>query len=76
MFNLGNLLHDEGDTEGARTWWQRAADAGDTDAMFNLGNLLHDEGDTEGARTWWQRAADAGDTDAQEALLSLSSTVE
>jgi hypothetical protein len=30
MINLGTLLEEQGDIEGARTWRRRAADAGDT----------------------------------------------
>ncbi|MFF1839618.1 hypothetical protein ACFVXE_36445 [Streptomyces sp. NPDC058231] len=71
MFNLGVLLHEEGDAEGCRAWWSRAADAGNTDVMAYLGLLLHEEGDTEGARAWWTSAADDGHADAQAALFAL-----
>ncbi|HKB31857.1 MAG TPA: hypothetical protein VKD26_13620, partial [Streptosporangiaceae bacterium] len=53
----------------ARTWYTRAAEAGDTDAQFNLGRLLAtrlDPPQLGEARTWYTRARqgrrdDAGD---------------
>ena len=39
MNNLGLLLRD-GDPAAARSWWERAAQAGHTGAMNNLGALL------------------------------------
>ncbi|WP_435228487.1 tetratricopeptide repeat protein [Streptomyces sp. Tue6028] len=71
MFNLGNLLRQQGDAEGVRTWFSRGAEAGDTRAMFNLGNLLNHEDDTDGARTWFSCAAEAGNTRAMFNLGNL-----
>jgi TPR repeat protein len=59
MNHLAALLADSGDPVQARQWWQRAAKAGDTDAMYNLGILLSDS-DPVQARRWYQRAAEAG----------------
>ena len=47
--------------------WERAAAAGDTDAMVNLGLLLRDR-DPAAAQAWWERAAVVGDTDAMVGL--------
>jgi TPR repeat protein len=41
MFNLGLLLEDR-DPVQARRWYERAAEAGRTNAMNNLGLLLDD----------------------------------
>jgi len=43
--------------------WERAAAAGNTEAMVNLGLLLRDR-DPAAAQAWWERAAAAGNTDA------------
>jgi hypothetical protein len=43
--------------------WERAAAAGNTDAMVNLGLLLRDK-DPDAAQAWWERAAAGGNTDA------------
>lgn len=43
MYSLGVLLAellDPPDADGARHWYEQAAEAGDTDAMRNLGILL------------------------------------
>ena len=73
MFNLAGLLETEGDVEGARTWYTRAAEAGHSMAMNNLGFLLRGEGDVEGARLWWIRGAEAGETKAMNNLGRLLS---
>jgi len=63
------------DYDMARQWYQKAANAGNTDAMYNLGLLYRDgQGvaqDYDKACEWFQKAADAGDADAKEALLRL-----
>ncbi|WP_413812641.1 tetratricopeptide repeat protein [Streptomyces sp. OE57] len=74
MFNLGVLLSDQGDNDGARIWWTRAAEQGHTSSMRAMGALLHRQDDTEGARTWYTRAADRGDTDLWEPLPSCYPT--
>ena len=62
----------EKDVEKAVYWWQKAADAGDSDAQYRLAfcYLKGDgvEKDVEKAVYWWQKAADAGDSDAQYRL--------
>src|ERR1019366_8989887 len=46
---LGNLLREQGDTEGARAAYQQAIDSGQevyaSVAAVNLGNLLREQGD-------------------------------
>ena len=67
-YNLGILLKEQGDIEGARAAYQRAIDSGHLDAApmaaFNLGVLLKEQGDIEGARAAYQRAIDSGHPDA------------
>ncbi|MFF1652240.1 hypothetical protein [Streptomyces sp. NPDC058255] len=50
MNNVGVLLYQHGETEQARAWYQRAADAGDHDAA-NLGALLLEQRDAEEGST-------------------------
>ena len=69
MVNLGLLLRDH-DPAAAQAWWERAAAAGNTDAMVNLGLLLRDQ-DPAAAQAWWERAAAAGNTDARDNLAAL-----
>jgi hypothetical protein len=62
MVSLGVTLINS-DPEAARRWWERAAIAGNTNAMFNLGMLLQDS-EPDAARRWWEAAAHAGNTNA------------
>ena len=67
MNNLGELYRDgQGvaqDYDKARGWFQKAADAGNTEAMCNLGVLhLHAQGvdeDFVGTPEWSQKGAEA-----------------
>jgi TPR repeat protein len=61
MLNLGILLEQQEppDLNGARTWYQRAADAGDTDAITWAADVSARMGDAEGARAAWQRGVDS-----------------
>lgn len=52
----------------ARSWYQRAAEAGDRDASWRLGRLLRQDGDQAGAMRWTRSAAEAGQADAMFAL--------
>src|SRR3954454_21235469 len=67
MNNLGLLLAEHGDVEGARAAYQRAIDTGHPDqapaAMNNLGLMLAEHGNVEGARAAFQRAIDTGHPD-------------
>ncbi|MFF4012395.1 tetratricopeptide repeat protein [Streptomyces sp. NPDC001717] len=47
---------------------QRAAEAGDSDAMFSLALLLAEADRIDEAETWYRKAADAGNTDAMNGL--------
>ncbi|MFJ3877063.1 tetratricopeptide repeat protein [Streptomyces sp. NPDC090077] len=48
--------------------YQRAADAGDTDAMVVLALLRTEAGRTDEAETWYRKAADAGNTGGMTGL--------
>jgi TPR repeat protein len=63
---LATLLHPPELAE-AGIWWQRAAEAGNVEAMFNLGVLFKD-GDPGKAIMWWTRAAAAGHSEAKANL--------
>ena len=63
-FNLGVLLHERGEFEGALAAYKRAERAGDPDAAFNLGVLLYEAGDLEGAELAWRRSVRRGHTRA------------
>jgi tetratricopeptide (TPR) repeat protein len=60
----------------AETWYRRAADAGDAQAMYNLGLLLKERGDVARARAAFQKALDSGHQEyaalGREALDELS----
>ncbi|HZE49700.1 MAG TPA: hypothetical protein VE074_09060, partial [Jatrophihabitantaceae bacterium] len=66
MNSLGLLYShwtDPLDLDAARHWYERAAEAGNYNAMNNLGWLLHeqmDPPDLDTARRWYERAADGG----------------
>jgi TPR repeat protein len=70
-FNLGAMLHQQGDTAGARAAYERAERRGDPDAAFNLGVLLYEVGDIDGAESAWRRSAGRGHTRATENLEFL-----
>ena len=57
--SLGVLLAGS-DPGQARRWYEKAAEAGNSDAMFNLGELLEDS-DPGQARRWYEKAAEAED---------------
>ncbi len=71
-FNLGVVLHQRGDVEGAIAAYERAEQRGDPDAAFNLGVLLYETGDLDGANAAWRRAASRGHVRAAANLLFLS----
>jgi tetratricopeptide (TPR) repeat protein len=80
MFNLGILLEEQGEIEGARAAYQRAIDTGHPDyapqAMLALGLLLKEQGDAEGARVAYQRVDSDHPHSALEALVSLGIRLE
>ena len=71
-FNLGVVLHQRGDVEGAIAAYERAEQRGDRDAAFNLGVLLYETGDLAGANAAWRRSASRGHVRAAANLLFLS----
>jgi tetratricopeptide (TPR) repeat protein len=77
-FNLGALLYEQGDIEGARAAYQRAIDSDHSDAApmaaTNLGIVLAEQGDIEGTRAALQQAIDSGHPDqAPKAAVNLGS---
>jgi TPR repeat protein len=70
-FNLGAVLHQQGDTAGALAAYERAERRGDPDAAFNLGVLLYETGDLDGAEGAWRRSAGRGHARAGENLEFL-----
>jgi tetratricopeptide (TPR) repeat protein len=80
-FNLGALLEERGDAEGAEAAYQHAIDSGYPDeapiAEVNLGVLLQKRGDAEGAQAAYQHAIDSGHSDvAPRAALNLGLLLE
>ena len=71
-FNLGVVLHERGDVDGATAAYERAEERGDPDAAFNLGVLLYEAGNLDGAETAWRRSAGRGHVRAAANLLFLS----
>jgi TPR repeat protein len=63
------------DYDKAREWYQKAADAGNAEAMYYLGGLYeYGKGfaqDYDKAREWYQKAANGGNRDAKKALVRL-----
>jgi TPR repeat protein len=70
-FNLGVMLHEQGDVAGAMAAYERAERRGDPDAAFNLGVLLYETGDLEGAEASWRRSVEHGHTRAAANLEFL-----
>ena len=84
MYNLGlQYRYGKGvvqSTQGyvqAKSWFEKAATAGDLDVMIQLGDLYRDGlGVTKSvadALTWYQKAAAAGNADAKNCLAALPS---
>ena len=71
-FNLGVVLQQRADVEGAMAAYERAEQRGDPDAAFNLGVLLYEAGDLDGANAAWRRSAGRGHVRAAANLLFLS----
>ena len=67
-FNLGAMLHQQGDTAGAAAAYERAERRGDPDAAFNLGVLLYEAGDLDGAEAAWRRSAGRGHASSRRKL--------
>ena len=67
-FNLGVVLHQQGEVTGATAAYRRAEQRGDPDAAFNLGMLLYEVGDLDGAEAAWQRSVQRGNSRATQNL--------
>ena len=62
---LGDLLKEQGDRDGAREAYRKAMESGDAQtaatAATQLGDLLKEQGDRDGAREAYRRAMESGD---------------
>jgi tetratricopeptide (TPR) repeat protein len=80
-FNLGVLLEEQGDLEGAKAAFQQAIDSDHSDialeALVNLGLLLKQQGDLEGAKAAFQQAIDSDHPEqAPKAAVNLGVLLE
>jgi len=57
----GELLQEMGHIDEALIWYQRAATAGDLDALGEAARMLEEAGRTDEAVIWYRRAAGQGD---------------
>jgi tetratricopeptide (TPR) repeat protein len=64
LSNLGILLQQQGDLEGAEAAYRRADEHGHADAAFNLAILLQQHDDLEGAEAAYRRADARGHAEA------------
>ena len=64
--------NDDGDEDTAVTWWQRAADLGNSESMRALGSLAWQHGEEEDAAEWFARGANAGNVDCMRAAAVLA----
>jgi hypothetical protein len=71
MIKLGQLLEQAENGDEAESWYRRAADAGNINAMVRLGQLSEQVQDRRGAESWYRRAADAGSQRAIERLKAI-----
>jgi Flp pilus assembly protein TadD len=67
-FNLGELLQERGDREGAEAAYRRADAHGHAEAAVSLGLLLQERGDLEGAKAAYRRADQRGHAGAANNL--------
>ncbi|MBW4719157.1 tetratricopeptide repeat protein [Saccharothrix obliqua] len=65
------LWHVEKDEEAALPWLQRAAEAGEVDAMALLGDVHDFLGYLDEAKRWYRMAAERGDAHAAGNLAAL-----
>jgi len=71
MYELGNLLLEQGDIDGAEEWYRRAAATGNIGAMHNLGIVLGEKGELTEAEAWYRRAAQDGHASSMSNLGSV-----
>jgi TPR repeat protein len=74
MYNLGDLLEEEGNADRAEHWYRNSASLDHSAAMTALGSLLASHGDIEQAEYWYQKAIAAGDTEAMQKLREPGTT--
>ena len=75
-FNLGVLLDEHGDVNGAVRAYRFADQRGHAAAACNLGAILAEHGDASGAEEAFNRANQRGDSNAVFNLATLLSTLE
>lgn len=77
---LSYMKLESGDHEGARSWAEKAAKFGRTEAMARLGDIHHNalgvERNTKLAAAWWRQAAMLGHAEAQAMLGAAHLTGE
>jgi TPR repeat protein len=71
MNALGVLESALQNKEEAQKWFERAASAGDVQAMYTLGKSAFDQGRLDIARQWWEKGSAAGDTDSMVGMAGL-----
>ncbi|WP_329095643.1 tetratricopeptide repeat protein [Streptomyces sp. NBC_01439] len=65
------LLHAQGRTDEALSWFERAAAAGHHQAWLEAATVLSGQNRTEEALAWYERAAHAGNTEALSHAASV-----
>lgn len=64
LLSLGTIAREQGDTDAAQRFLERALDAEDADraeVTYQLGALAQQQGDLDAARQWFAQAVDAGE---------------
>lgn len=69
---VGVLMEDAGDPEGAQALYERAAEGGSKQALWELGNLAYTRGDLDQAYVRWLKAAEAGHVQGMRNLGELA----
>lgn len=75
MAKVGYLLYKEGKDTEALSWYRRAAETGNAQAMTNVARILYPTNHKESVG-WLGRAADAGDIKAMKLLASELQTAD
>lgn len=64
LLSLGTIAREQGDTDAAQRFLERALDAADVDraeVTYQLGALAQQQGDLDAARQWFAQAVEAGE---------------
>ncbi len=56
MYNLGGMASEAGDLKSAKSWFERAVELGNSDAMFELGFIADGAGDLKATKSWLEFA--------------------